>query len=83
MCARVPRGRMAMDPRAKAPGAGERAMQLTLGDAELDLLRDILARTMGDLRMEIRDTETAAYKERLKRDEHLLAALLTRLGGSR
>ncbi|MEO6044588.1 MAG: hypothetical protein ABIQ47_11790 [Tepidiformaceae bacterium] len=54
-------------------------MELTLTAAESDLLRSTLDRAIGNLKMEISNTENFAMRNELKQDEVLLKAILERL----
>ena len=54
-------------------------MELTLTAAESDLLRSTLDRAIGNLKMEISNTENFAMRNELKQDEGLLKAILERL----
>lgn len=54
-------------------------MELTLTAAESDLLRSTLGRAIGNLKMEISNTENFAMRNELKQDEVLLKAILERL----
>ncbi|MBI2767424.1 MAG: hypothetical protein HYX53_16135 [Chloroflexi bacterium] len=54
-------------------------MQLTLEQGELELLRSVLDRALGDLRMEVGKTENFAMRNSLKQDEVLLKAIIDRL----
>ncbi len=52
---------------------------LTLNDDEREVLAEILESEISDLRMEIMDTDTVAYKETLKNRERILKRILTAL----
>lgn len=54
-------------------------MELTLTAAESDLLRSTLDRAIGNLKMEISNTENFAMRNELKQDEVLLKGILERL----
>lgn len=54
--------------------------RLELTDHETAELCDVLASYLSDLRMEIADTDTQDFRERLKAREALLKDLLRRLG---
>jgi uncharacterized Rmd1/YagE family protein len=49
---------------------------LILTDDEREVLTDILETEISDLRMEIMDTDTVAYKETLKNRERILKHIL-------
>ncbi len=52
---------------------------LPLNDDEREVLAEILESEISDLRMEIMDTDTVAYKETLKNRERILKRILTAL----
>ncbi len=52
---------------------------LSLDDDERDVLMQVLETEISDLRMEIMDTDTVAYKETLKNRERILKRILTAL----
>lgn len=54
-------------------------MELTLTAAEAGLLRSTLDRAIGNLKMEISNTENFAMRNELKQDEVLLKSILERL----
>ncbi|MBO8154801.1 hypothetical protein [Thermovirga sp.] len=54
-------------------------MKLEMTDEELELLRELLSFTLSELRMEIADTDSASYREKLKERKALLAGLLEKL----
>ncbi|MGD9762332.1 MAG: hypothetical protein AB7V27_01265 [Candidatus Binatia bacterium] len=54
-------------------------MQLTLTDAEADLLKDVLTSYLSELRMEIADTDAAEFREVLKEREELLKRVIDKL----
>jgi hypothetical protein len=54
-------------------------VQLTLSPEEAADLREALDGYLSDLRMEIADTEKMELRERLKRQEAVLSALMNRL----
>ena len=54
-------------------------MKLEMTDEELELLRELLSFTLSELRMEIADTDSASYREKLKERKTLLAGLLEKL----
>jgi hypothetical protein len=54
-------------------------MQLTLDDRQVAVLRDTLESVLGDLRMEIVDTDNPAFKRGLREREGVLRSLLDAL----
>jgi hypothetical protein len=52
---------------------------LMLNDDEREVLAEILDSEISDLRMEIMDTDTVAYKETLKNRERILKHILATL----
>jgi hypothetical protein len=56
-------------------------VRLDLTDEQAAALRDTLASYVGDLRMEIANTDSMDFRERLKRTETLLKEVLAALGG--
>lgn len=56
-------------------------VQLTLTAEEAATLRSALQSYVSDLRMEIADTDSMDFRERLKAEETLLKRLLQQLGG--
>ena len=54
-------------------------MEKLFSPEELDLLADLVREYLGELRTEIQDTDSFAYKELLRRKETALQAILTRL----
>lgn len=56
-------------------------VQLTLTAQEAATLRSALQSYVSDLRMEIADTDSMDFRERLKAEETLLKRLLEQLGG--
>lgn len=54
-------------------------MQLNLEQRELDLLRNLLERALGDLRMEVGKTENYQMRTELKEDEAVLKGIIERL----
>ncbi len=54
-------------------------MELVLSDAELVDLRDLLDGTLGDLSLEIADTDNAAYRVALKERRDRLKGMRVRL----
>jgi hypothetical protein len=55
--------------------------KLELSADEAKVLTDVLSNYVSDLRMEIADTDSKDYREKLKKKEELLKNLVTRLGG--
>jgi hypothetical protein len=53
--------------------------QITMTQAEVAALREVLTSYLSDLRMEIADTDSMQFREDLKRQEELLKNLLQRL----
>jgi hypothetical protein len=58
----------------------EERLHLQLSPDERQVLRDVLWEYLGDLRMEIVDTEAHDFREELKRREAILKSVLGRLG---
>lgn len=56
-------------------------VQLTLTAEEAATLRSVLQSYVSDLRMEIADTDSMDFRERLKAEETVLKRLLQQLGG--
>lgn len=54
-------------------------MELELQDSEVQLLERVLTSALGDLRMEITDTEKFELRESLKKDEEVLKSIIRRL----
>ncbi len=54
-------------------------MQLDITPAEAQVLEEVLARALGDLREEIYKSEVADYKAALKQREVIIQSLLQRL----
>lgn len=54
-------------------------MHLELDPADIDLLRRVLERHLGNLRMEISNTENFEWRKALHADEERLKALIARL----
>ncbi len=52
-------------------------MHLQLSAEQGALLRELLEGALGDLRMEIQDTDNSRYKEQLRGREQTLQALIT------
>jgi hypothetical protein len=57
-------------------------MPLELTDEETTVLSEVLESVIGDLRVEVRRTETRSYHDDLKRRETLLEGLLEKLRGA-
>jgi len=55
------------------------SMELHLDDQELPVLRDLLQSALGDLSMEIANTDNAQFRARLRRERDLLKAVFDRL----
>ena len=55
-------------------------MQIDLSDIETEYLQRALTQALGELRMEIRATDSREFKERLEQDQVVLRDLLVRLG---
>jgi hypothetical protein len=53
--------------------------QITMTQAEVAALREVLTSYLSDLRMEIADTDSMQFREDLKRQEELLKKLLQQL----
>jgi hypothetical protein len=54
-------------------------MQLHLDDDQVEVLRDLLRSSLGDLSMEIADTDNAAFRAGLRRQRELLRLVYERL----
>jgi hypothetical protein len=54
-------------------------MQLTLEDRDRELLTRILTRYLGDLRMEIGDTDSRTMRAEMHKDEDAIKSMLERL----
>ena len=54
-------------------------MNIDISQEELGLLKSLLEEKWGDLRVEIRRTETERYREQLRETEHVAIALLRKL----
>jgi hypothetical protein len=54
-------------------------MELTLSPNEQKLLVQLLERTLGDLRIEVRRTRAPSFRDPLQDEEKLLIGLLERL----
>ena len=57
-------------------------MDLTLQTSEVQLLERLLTSALGDLRMEISNTESFDLRESLKQDEAALKSIIRRLNPS-
>jgi len=55
---------------------------LQLTEEEADILRTLLENDLGDLRMEISNTDSADFREMLKVREAVIKRLIPALGGS-
>lgn len=55
---------------------------LQLSDHEADILRKLLENDLGDLRMEIANTDSAPFRDKLKERESIIKRLIGALGGS-
>lgn len=53
--------------------------QFDLSTGEAALLREVLSNYLGDLRMEVRATDSYDYRQELKEKEDVLKELLARL----
>ncbi|MGE5307318.1 MAG: hypothetical protein ACM3TN_28770 [Alphaproteobacteria bacterium] len=53
---------------------------LELTTAEASLLKEILKTDLGDLRMEISDTDLKSFRDKLKDKEEMIKQLIERLG---
>ncbi len=56
-------------------------MDLHLDDTQSSYLRKLLTSSLGDLRMEIANTDNPEYRRGLQADEATLRAILAELGG--
>ncbi len=54
-------------------------MQLDFSDQEVAVIGGVLRNYLGDLRMEIRDTENYEFRQGLKQDEQIIVSFLARL----
>ena len=54
-------------------------IDLELSDEEREILKEVLASAVSDLRAEIADTERLAYRDMLKRRRDLLTRLIIAL----
>jgi hypothetical protein len=57
-------------------------MQLELNQGEAELVQRVLTNYLGDLRMEIRDTDSYDFRQGLKEDEQSLRSILERFGAA-
>jgi hypothetical protein len=57
------------------------AMQLELTEQESGILRDLMARELGNLKEEVYKTDAAEYKARLKEREAAIRSILNKLQG--
>ncbi len=57
------------------------AVHIELTDEQADLLRELLAGDLSELRMEISHTDNARYRNALKDREVVLRSLLDLVGG--
>ena len=55
---------------------------LQLTDHEAGILRTLLENDLGDLRMEIANTDSAPFRDKLKEREVIIKRLIGALGGS-
>lgn len=56
-------------------------MQLELTDEEEDALRQLLERSLAELKGEIHDTDNVSFRKGLAHDRATLEAIRARLGG--
>ncbi|AER67490.1 hypothetical protein Tlie_1768 [Thermovirga lienii DSM 17291] len=54
-------------------------MELKLTQEERELLRELLSFTLSELRMEIADTDSSTYREKLKERKDILKGLMEKL----
>ena len=54
--------------------------KLELTDDEARLLKEILQSYLGDLRMEIADTDLQSFRNKLRSNEELIKRIIDRLG---
>jgi hypothetical protein len=57
-------------------------MTLELTAEEATVLEEVLRRDLGELRMEIADTDNKDFRDGLKHKETLIKSLIERLGGT-
>jgi hypothetical protein len=62
------------------PGDEEDGVELRLDAEEVDALRDLLMYQLGDLRMQIADTDTSSFREQLRAEKRMVVRLLDKLG---
>lgn len=55
-------------------------LSLELAPDEVDVLRRVLTMFLGDLRMEIADTEAYELRQSLKADELAIKAIIAKIG---
>lgn len=55
-------------------------MDLALDEAEADELRQILTSHLGDLRMQLADTDTSTFREQLRAEKQIVLRVLGKLG---
>ncbi len=55
-------------------------MELTLNAEQEALLREVLEGELGNLKMEITDTDNSRFKDQLRKREQVLLALITLVG---
>jgi len=55
--------------------------KLELSPDEAEVLTEVLSTYVSDLRMEIADTDSKDYRDKLKKKEELLKNVIARLGG--
>jgi hypothetical protein len=67
---------------AIAGNQSSRDMGLELNDSEIEVIGRVLRNYLGDLRMEIRDTEDHDFRAGLKQDEQVITSFLARLPAS-
>jgi len=54
-------------------------MELKLTQEKRELLRELLSFTLSELRMEIADTDSSTYREKLKERKDILKGLMEKL----
>jgi hypothetical protein len=62
------------------PGDEGDAVEITLDAREVEALRDLLMSQLGDLRMQIADTDTSTFREQLRAEKEMVLQLLEKLG---
>jgi len=55
---------------------------LQLTDHEAHILQNLLENDLGDLRMEVANTDSAPFRDKLKEREVIIKRLIAALGGS-